>query len=96
MIKQTLSAIQQPDTVTTSPFRTSGGIVRQPASALNILRMKQVIERTKLSRATIYILMATDSKFPQKIKLSARAVGYLECEVDAWIAARAESRHIAQ
>ncbi|WP_247549210.1 helix-turn-helix transcriptional regulator [Ralstonia solanacearum] len=60
--------------------------------ALRILRMKQLIERTRLSRATLYVLMAGDSTFPRKIKLTARTVGWLESEVDAWITSRANSR----
>ncbi|MEB0030191.1 AlpA family transcriptional regulator [Undibacterium sp. RTI2.1] len=66
-------------------------ILRQLGKALQILRMKQLVQRTQLSRATLYVLMSTDKTFPQKIKLSARTVGYLESDVDAWIAARAES-----
>ncbi|VBR62499.1 prophage CP4-57 regulatory protein (AlpA) [Burkholderia pseudomallei] len=63
--------------------------------ALRILRMKQLIERTNLSRATLYVLMSSDSTFPKKIKLTARSIGFLESEVDAWIAARADSRNAA-
>lgn len=60
--------------------------------ALRILRMKQLIERTQLSRATLYVLMATDPTFPRKIKLTdARAIGFLEKDVDAWIASRASA-----
>ncbi|SAK51085.1 phage transcriptional regulator AlpA [Caballeronia glebae] len=67
-------------------------VVRQLDKALRILRMKQLIERTNLSRATLYVLMASDPTFPRKIKLTARSVGFLESEVDTWIASRAESR----
>lgn len=66
--------------------------VRQLGTALRILRMKQLIERTGLSRATLYNLMSTDPTFPRKISLSARTIGFLESDVDAWIAARAGSR----
>ncbi|ONF11066.1 hypothetical protein AQ960_17655 [Burkholderia pseudomallei] len=58
--------------------------------ALRILRMKQLIERTNLSRATLYVLMSSDPTFPRKIKLTARSIGFLESEVDAWITRRAE------
>lgn len=57
--------------------------------ALRILRMKQLVERTQLSRATLYLLIATDPTFPRKIKLTERTVGWIECEVDAWIMSRA-------
>lgn len=71
-------------------------MVRQFGKAPHILRMKQLVERTGLSRATLYVLMSTDPTFPKKMKLSARAVGYLESEVDTWIEARAASRVNAQ
>ncbi|CAJ2771548.1 prophage CP4-57 regulatory protein (AlpA) [Burkholderia pseudomallei] len=63
--------------------------------ALRILRMKQLIERMNLSRAMLYVLMSTDPTFPRKIKLTARSIGFLESEVDAWITSRAQSRDIA-
>ncbi|CAJ9519345.1 hypothetical protein WL74_00700 [Burkholderia cepacia] len=63
-------------------------MVRQLQKALRIVRMKQMPERTGLSRATLYVLMATDPTFPTKVKLSARAIGFLESDVDGWIASR--------
>lgn len=71
-------------------------VVRQLGTALRILRIKQLIERTQLSRATLYVLMSTDPTFPKKVQLTARTVGFLESEVDAWIAARAQLRLAAQ
>ncbi|WP_259393742.1 AlpA family transcriptional regulator [Ralstonia pickettii] len=78
-----------------SSFYRGGGndansMSRQLDKALRILRMKQVVERTGLSRATVYVLMATDPTFPRKIHLTARSVGFLEFDVDAWIASRAQ------
>ena len=66
--------------------------VRQLDKALCILRIKHVIERTNLSRATLYVLMAKDPTFPRKIQLTARSIGFLESEVDAWIHSRAQLR----
>ena len=77
---------------TPSVSTDASSMVRQLDRALRILRMKQLIERTNLSRATCYALMASDPTFPRKIKLTARSIGFLESEVDAWIAARAEAR----
>ncbi|WP_025154373.1 helix-turn-helix transcriptional regulator [Morganella morganii] len=57
-----------------------------------ILRIKEVIVRTGLSRATIYRQM-NKKLFPPKFSLTGiggRAVGWLEGSIDAWIAARAE------
>ncbi|WP_081078104.1 helix-turn-helix transcriptional regulator [Burkholderia territorii] len=67
-------------------------IVRPLDNALRILRIKQLVERTNLSRATLYVLMASDPTFPKKIKLTARSIGFLESEVQAWIEARAQLR----
>ncbi|WP_439892523.1 helix-turn-helix transcriptional regulator [Ralstonia sp. 25C] len=63
---------------------------RQPDKASRILRVKQLVERVSLSRATVYVLMATDPTFPRKVKLTARSIGFLESDVDAWIASRAQ------
>lgn len=75
---------------------TANLMTRQLGQALRILRVKQLVERTGLSRATLYVLMSTDPTFPKKIKLTERTVGFLEPEVDAWILARAQSRFAVQ
>ena len=58
---------------------------------LSILRRKQVEKRTGLSRSTIY-LRIQEGTFPRPIKLGARAVGWLENEIEAWLAERMEIR----
>ena len=70
-------------------------MARQLDKALRILRMKQLMERTNLSRATLYVLMSSDPTFPRKIKLTARSIGFLESDVNEWIASRAEVRAAA-
>ena len=52
-----------------------------------ILRMPQVKDYTGLSRTGIYDRIAK-GEFPAPIPIGARAVGWLESEVDAWIAHR--------
>ncbi|MDP1657856.1 MAG: AlpA family transcriptional regulator [Methylotenera sp.] len=52
-----------------------------------IIRLRQVIEKTGLSRGTIYNLIKSGD-FPKQIHLSVRTMGFLESEVDAWIAGR--------
>jgi prophage regulatory protein len=59
---------------------------------LSILRRKQVEKRTGLSRSTIY-LRIQEGTFPKPISLGARAVGWLEHEIAAWLAARMEIRN---
>lgn len=52
-----------------------------------ILRLADVKARTGLSRSTIYLNIGQGT-FPRHIQLGARSVGWLESEIDAWIAAR--------
>ena len=52
-----------------------------------VLRLPRVQARTGLARSTIYVRVA-DGSFPQPIRLGARAVGWIESEVDAWIRER--------
>ncbi|MFL9951922.1 AlpA family phage regulatory protein [Paraburkholderia nemoris] len=95
MSKQLLDAVRHQSNFTSHCAVSVDGnlTARQLDKALRILRMKQLIERTNLSRATLYVLMSTDPTFPKKIKLTARSIGFLEFEVNAWIAARAELRN---
>ena len=52
-----------------------------------ILRLAQVREVTGLGRSCIYQLQA-QKEFPQRIKIGARAVGWIESEVQQWVAKR--------
>lgn len=52
-----------------------------------ILRRQEVEARTGLSRSTIYAWVK-DGNFPAPISLGAKAVGWLEAEIEDWIAAR--------
>ena len=52
-----------------------------------IIRLRQTIEKTGLSRSTIYNLINAGTVVP-KIQISTRAIGFLESDVDAWIEAR--------
>ncbi len=54
-----------------------------------ILRLPAVKARTGLSRSTIYAFVDC-GKFPRPISLGARAVGWVDAEVDAWVARRIE------
>ncbi len=49
-----------------------------------ILRLPAVKQRTGLSRSTLYEMMRRGD-FPKPIPLGARAVGFIEAEVSAWI-----------
>jgi prophage regulatory protein len=56
----------------------------------NVVRLPEVRRMTGLGRSTIYRLQA-DQQFPPSIKLSIRAVGWLEREVQEWLAERVAS-----
>lgn len=58
---------------------------------LTILRRKQVEERTGLSRSTIYLRIQEEA-FPKPVNLGARAVGWLENEIEEWLKKRVERR----
>ena len=59
-----------------------------PAStAPSILRLKDLRQRIKLSRSTIYAKISAGD-FPPPITLGPRAVGWLESEIQTWIASR--------
>jgi len=57
---------------------------------VRIIRLKTVKARCGLSRSTLYNRMAA-GEFPRAVTLGARSVGWIESEIDAWIAARIEA-----
>jgi prophage regulatory protein len=58
---------------------------------MQILRIKDVMAKTGLSRASIYKLQAADC-FPRSIALSGRAVGWYAYEIDVWLQQRVDAR----
>jgi len=64
---------------------TKGKIMTQQTS--RILRFPQVSDRTGYKHSAIYEKIKA-GEFPSPISLGSRAVGWLEHEIDAWIAAR--------
>ncbi len=60
-----------------------------------ILRLPVVKARTGLSRSTIY-LRISEGTFPNPVKLGARAVGWLEHEIEAWLAGQIEQSRKAR
>jgi len=55
----------------------------------NVLRLPQVKIKVGLSRSSIYAAVA-QGKFPNPIRLGARAVGWLESDVDEWVTQQVE------
>ena len=52
-----------------------------------LIRLREVVARTGLSRSTIYRKMR-DGSFPEAVKAGDRAVRWRESEIEAWLAAR--------
>jgi prophage regulatory protein len=57
------------------------------SSELTVLRMPAVLNRIGVSRSVLYKLINA-GKFPQSRVVGLRAVGWLACDVDNWLAAR--------
>jgi len=57
-------------------------------TGIRILRLPDVRAKTGLSTSTLYAL----KDFPKPIKLTARAVGWVESDVETWLRGRAERR----
>lgn len=58
----------------------------------SLIRLSEVLKRTGYSKAWVYALMSR-GQFPQSVKIGARAIAFIESEIDDWIDQRiAESR----
>lgn len=55
-----------------------------------LIRRKQVQARTGLSRSGMYQMIA-EGAFPGSIKIGARSVGWVQSEIDEWVASRIET-----
>lgn len=77
----------------TAPERTVGPPSSTAHTSLaRTLRLPEVIKMTGLGRSLIYRLQS-QQRFPHSVRLADSAVGWLEAEIQAWVAARvAESR----
>jgi prophage regulatory protein len=62
---------------------------------IRVMRLPEVMRVTGIRRTLIYRLQA-ESRFPHSVKITDYAVGWLEAEVNAWIAERVASRRDAR
>lgn len=66
----------------------------QGCTATTIIRRRQVEIRTGLSRSTIYAKLKRNPKrpadydpsFPMPVSIGTKAVGWIESEIEAWLA----------
>ncbi|MNF77914.1 Prophage CP4-57 regulatory protein (AlpA) [compost metagenome] len=63
-------------------------------SELRFIRMREVTQKTGLSKSSIYDQMA-QGLFPKTVNLGGRSVAFVEAEIDAWMAARITARIVA-
>ncbi len=68
-------------------------IPSQPTPTQRIIRLPETSNRTGKKRSTIYDALNEkspryDPTFPRPLKLGARAIGFYESEVQAWIESR--------
>ena len=71
-------------------------IEQKKQGQVRFLRLPEVLARTGLSRSTIYVRL-DQGRFPQPVSLGARAVGWIEAEVNEWMRERiAASRSDAE
>ncbi|MCY3706184.1 MAG: AlpA family transcriptional regulator [Gammaproteobacteria bacterium] len=54
---------------------------------VRFLRLPEVLARTGLSRSTVYVRLQ-QGRFPKPVSLGARAVGWIESEIDEWMRER--------
>jgi predicted DNA-binding transcriptional regulator AlpA len=57
------------------------------AKSMRLLRLPQVMQQTALKKTKLYELQKEGS-FPMRIQITPNSVGWLEEEVNAWIAGR--------
>jgi len=55
--------------------------------ARSLIRLREVMHKSGLSRTAIYDAMRAGT-FPQSVPIGARTIGWIEDEVDAWIEGR--------
>ena len=60
---------------------------------MHVLRLPQVLAKTGLSKTTTY-LMIGEGRFPAPVRIGQRAVGWVEAEVDNWLAVRCGMRPV--
>ena len=75
--------------IPTSPVCELPDNSRSPMPCVQMLRLPQVCKATGLGRSMIYQL-ESERRFPCRVRIGARAVGWVEAEVQSWLAGRIE------
>ncbi|MCZ8132574.1 MAG: AlpA family phage regulatory protein [Steroidobacteraceae bacterium] len=94
-MRRTNSAQQQLTLAASSDGTTPARVDRATADASSppiiILRLPDVCRVTGLCRSLVYEL-ESNGTFPRRVPLGAHSVGWVESEVQSWLAARVKAR----
>jgi prophage regulatory protein len=63
---------------------------RFTTSRIQVLRLPEVCRITGLCRSSIY-QMEAERRFPKRVKIGTRSVGWIESEVQMWLCHRIEN-----
>jgi prophage regulatory protein len=73
-----------------------GNTVAEPTTTpIRLIRRPEVVRVVGLQRAAIYALMR-EGRFPQAVRITARSVGWIESEIQAWLAEKVRARAVAR
>lgn len=72
----------------------AGSSSAAPPAPTRFLRLPKVMARTGLGRSAIYDGMERET-FPKTVPLTKTAVGWIEADIEAWIAERIAARDAA-
>jgi prophage regulatory protein len=73
-----------------SPPANEPAARRSPTEKIRVLRLPEVCEITGLCRSSIY-QMEAEQRFPHRIKIGARSLGWIESEIQGWLRRRVET-----
>lgn len=71
----------------TAEVRPPADMMNARSDSLRILRLPQVLDVTGLGKTKIYELQAA-GHFPMRVQITTHSVGWVEAEVQAWLAHR--------
>ncbi|EGR1144261.1 DNA-binding protein [Vibrio parahaemolyticus] len=72
---------------------TNVGGVTMPKNNIRLIRFREVLAMTGLSRSSVYRFIE-ENQFPTQVQLGGRAVAWVESEVQEWITQRVENRPV--
>ncbi|ASW80367.1 AlpA family transcriptional regulator [Vibrio anguillarum] len=67
--------------------------VNMPENYIRLIRFREVLTMTGLSRSSLYRFIE-ENQFPTQVQLGGRAVAWVEGEVQEWIAQRISNHRV--